>query len=492
MKRIFIAAFLIASFFAKAQNNILLNGNFWKENPSLSLVQDQIAKGNNPSEANGGNHDVVSMAINNGADLEVIKFLINQPGNAVSKTTHDGRLYIHWAASKGNVELVKYLIEQGSDINRTDDKGATPVAFAASNGQKNTDVYELFFNAGIKPTQKYNGGATVLMLAIPQDQDLKLKEYFISKGLNIKDTDDLGRTAFDYAARNGNIEIMNNLLAQGVKPTQNALIFAAQGARFHNNNLETFEYLVNKAKVKPKAVGENGETVLHHLAKKPNQQEIIAYFITKKVDVNAVDKAGDNVLMVAAGAKDLATVQQILARTKNINAANNKGETALYAAVQKSTPEVITFLIEKGANADVVTKDGNLAFALVQAYQKPRPGQNSDEFVQKLNILKNQGVDFTATLADGSSLYHAAVVKNDMELLKMLEGFQIDINAKDDQGLTPIHKAAMMGQNDSILKYLLAHGAKKDVLTDFDETVYDIASENESFKANNVNIEFLK
>jgi len=492
MKKIFLTAFLLASFFATAQSNSMLNGPFWKANPSLAQVQEQIAKGNNPSDANAGNHDVVSMAINNGADIEVIKFLIQQPGNSVSKITHDGRLYIHWAASKGNIELIKYLIAQGSDIHRTDDKGATALAFAASNGQTNPEVYELFFNAGVKPDQKYNAGATILLLAVANDADLKLSEYLTTKGLSLATTDDLGRTAFDYAARNGNIDLLNQLLAKGIKPTPNALIFAAQGSRSKTNSLETFEYLVNKARVKPNALGENGETVLHHIVKKPNQQEVIAYFLDKKVDVNAADKQGNTVLMAAAATKNLATLQQIAPKVKNINVTNANGETALFMAVQKSTPEVVTFLINQGTKTNVTSKGGNLAHALVQAYQKPRAGQNSNDFIKKLEILKNNGVDFSAIQADGSSLYHIAVAKNDLDLLKMLEGLNIDINAKENQGLTPLHKAAMMGQNDTILKYLIAQGANKDVLTDFDETVYDIASENEFFKENNVNIEFLK
>ena len=110
MKRIFFTMLLLSSFL-KAQDNSMLNGNFWKNNPDVVAVKAEIAKGNNPSQANGGNHDVVSMAINNGAPLETIKFLIEQPGNNIDKNTHDGRLYIHWAANKGNVELFNYLIE---------------------------------------------------------------------------------------------------------------------------------------------------------------------------------------------------------------------------------------------------------------------------------------------------------------------------------------------------------------------------------------------
>ena len=50
----------------------------------------------------------------------------------------------------------------------------------------------------------------------------------------------------------------------------------------------------------------------------------------------------------------------------------------------------------------------------------------------------------------------------------------------------------MRGNNDKIIKYLLLNGANKNVITDFGETVYDLAHENELFKKQNINITFLK
>ena len=256
MKRFIFAAFLLSTYFTNAQSS-LLNSDFWKKSPTVDLVKSEIQKGNSPSEANSGNHDVVSIAINNNAPLETILYLLEQEGNSVDKTTHDGRLYIHWAASRGNVELVKILIDKGSDIFRTDDKGAIPISFAASNGQTNTEIYELLFKAGNDPKQKFQNGANLLLLSIANDKDLTLANYFVSKGLSLNSTDDLGNTAFDYAARKGDIEFLQTLLDKGVKHTDKALIFASQGTRGFANNLATYQYLVEKVKINANAKGDN-------------------------------------------------------------------------------------------------------------------------------------------------------------------------------------------------------------------------------------------
>lgn len=493
MKRIIVTALLLASFFTYAQQkNTLLDGKYWKEKPSLELVKSEITKGNDPAAANGGNHDVVSMAINNDASLEVIKYLMDQPGNSVDKTTHDGRLYIHWAASKGNVALVKYLIEKGSAVNRTDDKGATPLAFAAGNGQQSTEIFEIFFKAGIDPKTKYKDGANLMLLVIPTDADLKVADYLATKGLSLKDTDDLGRTTFDYAARTGNVGLLKTLLSKGVKATGNALIIASQGGRSTSNTLETYQYLIETVKLDPKSKGDNGENVLHNLVKKQDQEAIIDYFLAKNVDVNTTDNKGTSAFMVLTGTKNTSLVEKLIGKVKDINAVNSKGESALYTSVQTGSSEMVSYLISKGAKTTIVAKDGNLAQALVASYKKPRPNETTEEFAKKIEILKENGVDFAQAQKDGSSLYHTAIAKNDIQLFKLLEGLGIDVNAQDKDGMTALHKAAMMSKDEVLLKYLVSLGAKTDIKTEFDETAYDLASDNEYLKEHNVNVDFLK
>lgn len=495
-KNLFLSFALVATLFVNAQQkNILLEQSFWKTAPDVTAVKAEIAKGNNPSEANANAFDVAVIAINNDAPLASIKYILDQPGNPLNKSTHDNRIYLHWAAYRGNTELVEYLITKGSDINFEDSHGTTPIAFAAGNGLLNSGVADAFFKAGLDPKKKYNDGANLLLMAIPFDKELTFTDYLITKGLSLKDVDNNGNTAFDYAARTGNIVLLKKLAEKGVKHTDNSLLIATQGTRRETTPLETYKYLVEEVKIKPTVVNKSGDNVLHLLVNKPNQSDIITYFLARSVDANKVNKEGNTPIMVAAGAREITALEQLLPLAKNINLQNPKGESALTMAVRSGTPEAVAALLNKGADVNVKDKDGNnLGVYLIQAY-RPAGREASaakDPFDTKVKLLQEKGLNLATAQKDGSTLYHFAIAKNDINLIKKLADLKIDVNAKNKDGITALHKAAMVAKDDSILKYLVSIGAKKDINTEFDESAYALAKENESLTKSNVSVEFLK
>ncbi|GAB3987818.1 ankyrin repeat domain-containing protein [Spirosoma daeguense] len=499
MKKIAIALFTFITLSAQAQKNPLLDQSFWQGKPDVAQVKAEVEKGSNPSQMNPSGFDAVVMAINSGTPDETVKYLLQQPGNEVSKLTHDGRIYIHWAASKGNVALMEYLLSKGSKANLEDNHGMTVLNFAAAGGQPNTQVYDLCLKNGADLKKDLNhDGANALLIAIANDKELKLTDYFVSKGLDLKSTDAAGNNAFSYAARGGNIDLMKALIAKGVPAQDNAFIMASQGSRRGPNSPEVFAYL-ETLKLKPTVVNKNGENALHAIVRRPRQNELIQYFLSKGVDVNQADEDGNTIFMNAAASnRDVAVLELLAPKVKNINQANEKGATALAMAVKGNSPEVVSYLLSKGADVKVVDKAGdNLSAYLIQATPpmggaRPETGQRKDEFTEKLTLLQEKGLDVKAPQKNGNTLYHLAVAKNDLGLVKKLEPLQIDINAKNKDGVTALHKAAMVSKDDAILKYLLSIGAKKDVSTNFKETAFDLASENESLSKGNVSLTFLK
>jgi len=493
MKKLFIALFVVCAFNAQAQKNALLDQAFWKNKPDAAAVQAEIAKGANPAETTSNMFDPAVYAINAGAPAESIKLLLDQKGNDVNKITHDSRTYIFWAAMRGNTEVMEYLISKGAKVDIMDSHGATPLTFAAGGGQPDTKVYDILVKGGVNVKKDVNGdGANALMLSVAADKDFALMNYFVSKGLDLNAVDANGNTAFAYATRTGNIELLKSLVKKGVKYNDNAMLFAAQGGGrggATGATLATFEYL-ESLNLKPTVVGKNGENVLHAIARRPKATELIAHFIAKGVDVNKADNDGNTPFMLAAASNtDPATIELLAGSVKNINLANKKGLTALTMAVRSNSPEAVSMLIAKGADVKTIDAAGdNLGYYVIQSYSP----QRVEAFEAKVKILQDKGLDMAAPQKNGNTVYHLAVAKDDMALIKRVASFNADINGKNKEGMTALHKAALIAHDDTVLKYLIASGAKKDVLTDLKESPFDLASENEYLTKKNVSVTFLK
>ena len=490
MKKLAVVFFAILSLSSQAQTNVFLDQSFWKSNPDTTAIQAEIAKGNSPSQLNANSFDAVVTAINANTSTQNVKFLLSQKGNEVNKLTHDGRTYVFWAASRGNVELMEYLISKGAKVNMMDNHGYSVLNFAAVGGQQNTQVYDLLLKNGADLKKELtHEGANALLLGIANDKDFALTNYFVSKGLDIKSTDAEGNTAFNYAAKTGNITLLKALLEKGVKFNNNAMIMASIGSRSGSNTLEVYQYL-ESLKINPAVVNENGQNTLHAIVRKPKQEEIIKYFIAKGADINQVDEDGNTPFMNAAsGNQDVELITMLASNVNNINQVNKKGVSALAMAMRGNSPEVVSLLIAKGADLKVVDAEGdNLAAYLIHSYSPMKP----EAFTSKMKVLTDKGFNVAAPQSNGNTLYHVALTKNNLDLLKALEPLKLDVNAKNKEGMTVLHKAAMTAKDDQILKYLVTLGAKKDAVTEFKETAFDLASENEFLSKNSVSIDFLK
>ncbi|MGJ5641466.1 ankyrin repeat domain-containing protein [Formosa sp. S-31] len=501
-----IATFSLAFSGLYAQSDNLLSNDYWKGNPDLKSVKTEVAKGFDFSNL-VGMKDPIMLAMSNGASPEIVNYLIDQPGVDVSRLLVENRIYLHVAANAGKAEVVDHLLEKGSDINFLDGNAHTAFSYAGFQGHLTKEMIDVFVKHGVDLNKTYEtkDDANILLISIPYDKDLEITDYLVFKGVSIKSLDGKGNTAFNHAAKIGYVGTMKELVKRGVAYNDNALFIAAQGTYRHANSIDVFQYLVDDLNITPTILDEHKRNVLHYVAKKNDQLAIVNYFLAKGVDVNQIDEDGQTPFMVACGNRSSEVVNAMLPKvnSKLINQKNSDGQTALMLAVEKGDAQTVENLLKQKADVKVKDNKGNTLVAyLVNSYPVAKKGgrgfrgttieKEQEKFFSKLNLLKDAGLDFSATQAKGETAYHLAAAKNDVKLLKTLSELNIDINGQDDTGATALHVAALAAENDKILQYLISVEANKQIENEFGETAYDLAKENETLKSDHVSVAFLK
>lgn len=490
-----ILIFLICFPSIAKEKNIFHDRTFWQENPSLYTVKQKIAEGNDAVALNNNGFDATVNAILAKANDDVITYLLTLDGNSVDKRTHDSRIYLHWAALSGKTEIMKTLLKNGSSLKALDSRGNSPLMYAAGSGQTDTAVYDIFIANGVKLAEEKNQeGANVLLLVAPFLDDEKDLDYFTSKGIDLKSTDNDGNGIFNYAARRGNIVLLEQLVKKGVdyktlnKKGGNAFMFAAMGTRGFSNLLPVYEYL-KTLKLEPNIVTNDGSTPLHRIAFSNTDPAIFNLFLDAGASVDQKDADGNTPFLNAASRNDLDVVRLLYKNVKNIDVANNNGQTAIMLAYGSNSPNVVEFLLKNESDLNLKDASGNtIAYYLLESFNPKKP----EDFETKVNILQKKRIPLNTFQAEGNTLYHLAAKANDLSLLKRLATFDIPVNAINNEGMTALHQAALKAKDDQMMKYLISIGADKNAKTDFEETAYDLANENEVLQKNKVELTFLK
>lgn len=475
--------------------NKFLDYDFWKKNPTIETIEALIAKGNSVTEKNTRAMDGITYAILGNTDAKTIKHLIEKQKIDVNTITHDERTYIFWAGYKGNLELVEFLLKKGAKTDVRDDKGNSITQFTTRGGVSDTKIYDLLFKNGLNPKEVTKDGRNLAHLYAQNMKNLNLLEYFSKKGIDILALDKNENGIFNFATVNRDVNILKQLIAKKAptnltsKNKENAFYFLTKG-KFRGGNkltLETVKYLENLG-ISPNFVTTSNENALHNLAFSVKNPKIITYFTNKGLNVNLTDDKGNTPFMNASFMNNKEVLEILSKGLKNINQQNKDGHSALTIAIRRNKPEIVEYLLKKGANISVKdNKKQSLAYHLVDAFRG-----NINDFKKKATLLTEKGLSLNEKLKSDNTLLHNAVKNEKLELVKELINLKLDVNAKNNENVTPLHLASMMNKNTDIIKFLLSVGADKNSKTIMGETAYKLASENEVFKKKKIDITFLK
>ena len=179
-----------------------LNGNSAKLQQEISVQTNQSTGINEVSS----NLQQLHSAAWNG-DLESIKFLLSN-GTNIEARNEWGDTPLRLAAGNNQIAVMKLLIQQGGKVNVINNKKETALHWAAWNGNTETTQLLLDSKANIEAKNEY--GDTALLLAVGNNQIAAVK-LLIERGAKVNAINNNGKTALQLAEQNGHQEIVNFL-----------------------------------------------------------------------------------------------------------------------------------------------------------------------------------------------------------------------------------------------------------------------------------------
>ena len=174
---------------ANATQLLLLHGadvntNFWDCGSPLTVACDHgwlhiaeilVEAGADLHATNLIGHSaLLTTLFHRDSPLELFEYLIGQGSNPLREDNR-GCNSLHYAARAGNVILIERLLELGVNINATDHNGWSPLHWAVSHREESANVFRLLLQYGCDQSVKDKQGRTALDLT----RRVKLEETMI-------------------------------------------------------------------------------------------------------------------------------------------------------------------------------------------------------------------------------------------------------------------------------------------------------------------------
>ena len=196
----------LIAYLAKSQTNIDLSDQSGKtalmvaaKAGNSTLVEQLLDQGAQADKTNNNGGSAVMFASIKG-DLKTIGLLLQHHVDVNAKGSNGwGALMI--ASAKGHVEVVKLLLDYGVNVNTVDVYDWTPLHRASF--ENHLQVVELLLtDPRLQLDARDDKGATALHHAAIGGNH-EITRSLIEKGASVRITDHDGRTAIDYAQKNG-------------------------------------------------------------------------------------------------------------------------------------------------------------------------------------------------------------------------------------------------------------------------------------------------
>jgi ankyrin repeat protein len=117
--------------------------------------------------------------------------------------------WVTYAAATGEVRLLEYLLANGFDVNTRDQNGQSALGAAAVEGK--TDIGRLLITRGARLDNRTDSLLETPLTQAAQMNRTEMVKLLLEHGADSSERDKTGRTALEWANKNGNSEMASLL-----------------------------------------------------------------------------------------------------------------------------------------------------------------------------------------------------------------------------------------------------------------------------------------
>lgn len=412
--------------------------------PEAAMAKLLLEKGADPKARGRGGRTALHRA-----SPAVIPLLLEK-GLEIDVTDEKGQTPLHDLATMphpGNWASIRALLARKADVAKRDQQGWTPLHTAAQHGFVGAVVALLGAKADARAKDKQERTPLHVVAESYAQDDVVVAALLLKNGADPKAKDADGKTAVDLARAKDRKElaaVLEKGLASyvaGIGPE-----VAISASRDVSDASRLAGLLALKPALAAAADPTSGDTPLHLTCWNDADANLdyVETLIAANAPVNAKRKDGRTPLHNAAHNGAVKVGALLLAAKADPNAGSDKEGTPLHVAAGYGRKELVELLLARKANANAKDATGR------------RPIHNACERgnLEMVQLLVEKGsADVNATENDGQTPLHRA--SGSTEVLKYLLSKKAKTKVADERGYTLIHAAAISGNVDAI-KLLLA------------------------------------
>ncbi|MBN1212652.1 MAG: ankyrin repeat domain-containing protein [candidate division Zixibacteria bacterium] len=291
--------------------------------------------------------------------LAAARFLLDK-GADFRATNKNGFPALLYAVIGRNVELAQLLIDNKVDVNqKTIDQGITPLFSAASFGQD--EIFRLLIDNGAKINIKNNDGETPLFWAL-NPFSIEEARLLIEKGADVNARSNFNQTPLHNVAGRGTVAIAQLLLDHGadINAANNNGWVPLTHACWSGPEMVRF-LILNGAEVNPPEYKDPDSncffrpTTPLHLAARHSDLEVSKILLENGARLNVRNQEGETPLYLAASQGHTDITEYLLEKGAFVGCPENKmNRTELHNAVMNGNSAIVDMLLKKGADVSRV------------------------------------------------------------------------------------------------------------------------------------------